>query len=130
MYEKPLRRASELASSWLSSLRDRPVGVPVEPQELSRLPGVEVLNDVVLNQVLFRVPGDTEAVIDRIRRDGTCWLGGMSWRGAPAIRFSVSGWPTTEDDIRRSVAIARAIGGRYRRNRPMLLSQILGALHM
>jgi glutamate/tyrosine decarboxylase-like PLP-dependent enzyme len=80
--------------------------------ELSRLPGVEVLNDVELNQVLFRVPGDTAAVIGRIQRDGTCWLGGTTWQGAPAIRFSVSGWPTTEDDIRRSVAaIGRAIDG-------------------
>jgi glutamate/tyrosine decarboxylase-like PLP-dependent enzyme len=80
--------------------------------ELARCPSVEVLNDVVLNQVLLRVHGaDTAAVIDRVRRDGTCWLGGTSWRGEPAIRFSVSNWSTTEDDIRRSAAaVIRAAG--------------------
>jgi glutamate/tyrosine decarboxylase-like PLP-dependent enzyme len=80
-------------------------------RELSRCASVEVLNDVVLNQVLLRVHGaDTAAVIERVRRDGTCWLGGTSWRGEPAIRFSVSNWSTTEDDIRRSAAaIIRAV---------------------
>jgi len=34
MHEEPLRRASELARSWLASLPERPVGVPVEPDEL------------------------------------------------------------------------------------------------
>jgi glutamate/tyrosine decarboxylase-like PLP-dependent enzyme len=78
--------------------------------DLSRIPGVEVLNDVVLNQVLFRVPGDTEAVISHVQRDGTCWLGGTTWRGIPAVRFSVSNWSTTPDDIHRSTtAIAQAI---------------------
>jgi len=69
----------------------------------------ELLNDVVLNQVLFRVPGaKTAAVIERVQRDGTCWLGGTSWGGEPAIRFSVSNWSTTEDDIHQSVAAIRA----------------------
>jgi glutamate/tyrosine decarboxylase-like PLP-dependent enzyme len=73
--------------------------------ELSRSPSVEVLNDVVLNQVLLRVRGTgTAAVIERVQRDGTCWLGGTSWRGEPAIRFSVSNWSTTEGDIRRAAA--------------------------
>jgi glutamate/tyrosine decarboxylase-like PLP-dependent enzyme len=73
--------------------------------ELSRCASVEVLNDVVLNQVLLRVHGaDTAAVIERVQRDGICWLGGTSWLGEPAIRFSVSNWSTTEDDIRQSVA--------------------------
>jgi glutamate/tyrosine decarboxylase-like PLP-dependent enzyme len=71
--------------------------------ELARCPSVEVLNEVVLNQVLLRVP-DADGVIGRVQRDGTCWVGGTTWRGAPAIRFSVSNWSTTEDDIRRSVA--------------------------
>jgi len=55
--------------------------------------------------VLLRVRGaDTAAVIERVQRDGTCWLGGTSWRGEPAIRFSVSNWSTTESDIRRAAA--------------------------
>jgi len=80
-------------------------------EELSRCGAVEVLNDVVLNQVLFRVHGvDTSAVLGRVQRDGTCWVGGTTWRGEPAIRLSVSNWTTTEADIRRSAAaITRAI---------------------
>jgi glutamate/tyrosine decarboxylase-like PLP-dependent enzyme len=69
----------------------------------------ELLNDVTLNQVLFRVPGaSADDVIQRVQQDGTCWLGGTAWQGAKAIRLSVSGWPTTEADIDRSVAAIRA----------------------
>jgi glutamate/tyrosine decarboxylase-like PLP-dependent enzyme len=78
--------------------------------ELSRCEGIEVLNDVVLNQVLMRVAGDTGGVIARVQQEGICWVGGTTWRDAPAIRFSVSCWATSEDDIRRSAAsIARAV---------------------
>jgi glutamate/tyrosine decarboxylase-like PLP-dependent enzyme len=78
--------------------------------ELAQTQGVEILNDVVLNQVLFRVPAGPAAVMERVQREGTCWLGGTTWRGAPAIRFSVSNWSTTAADISRSVAsITRAI---------------------
>jgi len=73
--------------------------------------GVEVLNEVVLNQVLvrFSVPsGDADAftreVIRRIQADGTCWLGGTTWRGRAAARISISNYSTTEADIDRSAA--------------------------
>jgi glutamate/tyrosine decarboxylase-like PLP-dependent enzyme len=67
-----------------------------------------ILNEVTLNQVLFRAPGaDAAGVVRRVQEDGTCWLGGTSWQGEPAIRLSVSGWPTTEPDIDRSVAAIR-----------------------
>jgi glutamate/tyrosine decarboxylase-like PLP-dependent enzyme len=72
-------------------------------------PGVTVLNDVVLNQVLVRFEppaGDadtfTRAVIARVQADGTCWLGGTTWHGLAAMRVSVSNWSTTEEDIDRS----------------------------
>jgi glutamate/tyrosine decarboxylase-like PLP-dependent enzyme len=74
-------------------------------------PGVEVLNEVVLNQVLvrFKAPdGDhdqyTRAVIERLQRDGTCWMSGTTWRGAAAMRISVTNWSTDDDDVDRSVA--------------------------
>jgi selenocysteine lyase/cysteine desulfurase len=68
-----------------------------------------VLNDITLNQVLFRVPGaSADDVIQDVQRDGTCWLGGTTWQGGKAIRLSVSGWSTTEADIDRSVAAIRA----------------------
>jgi len=74
-------------------------------------PGLELLNDVVLNQVLIRVippepsaaPSFTADVIRRIQEEGVCWLGGTHWHGTPAIRASVSNWSTTEADIDISV---------------------------
>jgi glutamate/tyrosine decarboxylase-like PLP-dependent enzyme len=81
-------------------------------ERLRAEPGVVVLNDVVLNQVLVRFAasgtgdGDarTRATIERVQRDGACWLGGTTWRGAAAMRISVSGWNTTEADIDASAA--------------------------
>src|SRR6185312_15795135 len=62
--------------------------------------GVEILNDVVLNQVLVRFTGrDTASVIARVQKDGTCWAGGTTWHGMHAMRISVSNWSTTEADI-------------------------------
>jgi glutamate/tyrosine decarboxylase-like PLP-dependent enzyme len=76
---------------------------------LRREPGIEILNDVVLNQVLVRCGDDTAAVIARVQREGVCWLGGTTWRGEPVMRISVSSWRTTEDDIDRSAeSIVRA----------------------
>jgi glutamate/tyrosine decarboxylase-like PLP-dependent enzyme len=73
--------------------------------------GVEVLNQVVLNQVLVRFGDDrrTAAVIAKVQEDGTAWMGGTSWRGMAAMRISVSNWSTTEADADASVqAILRA----------------------
>src|SRR6478609_919027 len=67
--------------------------------ELLAACGMELLNDVMLNQVLAAAPPDHVA---RIQADGTCWLGGTVWRGREALRVAVSNWSTTEDDIRRS----------------------------
>jgi glutamate/tyrosine decarboxylase-like PLP-dependent enzyme len=78
-------------------------------------PGVTILNDVVLNQVLVRFAspgGDADAaatddftrrVIAAVQADGTCWLGGTTWHGMAAMRISVSNWSTTEADADLSV---------------------------
>jgi glutamate/tyrosine decarboxylase-like PLP-dependent enzyme len=79
---------------------------------LARGPGVQILNDVVLNQVLVRfTPADggdadefTAAVIKRVQEDGTCWLGGTTWHGLRAMRVAVSNWSTNEKDIETSAA--------------------------
>ncbi|MFL5689433.1 MAG: pyridoxal phosphate-dependent decarboxylase family protein [Chloroflexota bacterium] len=79
---------------------------------LAGTPGVTILNEVVLNQVLVGFETDelTQAVIGAVQRDGTCWLGGTTWMGRAAMRVSVSGWQTTEDDIDRSAdAILRCL---------------------
>ena len=80
-------------------------------------PGVEVLNDVVLNQVLLRVDDDdatTRNVVEEVQRGGEAWLGGTVWRGRAAIRVSVSNWSTTEDDVDRLVGIAGFSPGKAR----------------
>ena len=87
---------------------------------LAKDPAVTILNNVVLNQVLVRFSdssgGDsdefTAEVIRRVQKEGTCWLGGTTWRGMHAMRISISNWSTTEKDIDLSAdAILRCVGG-------------------
>lgn len=88
-------------------------------------PGVRVLNEVVLNQVLVTFAGRdhestgemTRVVMARVQHDGTCWAGGAAWQGHDAMRISVSNWSTTAADIDRS---AEAILGCYRDARAAL----------
>src|SRR6478736_6668670 len=79
--------------------------------------GVEVLNDVVLNQVLVRLhaadgdhDGHTRRMVQQLQREGICWMSGTTWRGQTAMRISVSNWSTDEADVDRSVeAILRCV---------------------
>jgi len=74
---------------------------------LSKAPGVQIVNDVVLNQVLVGFEGGddfTREVISRVQRDGTCWLSGTVYRRRALMRISVCNWSTTEADVRRSAA--------------------------
>ena len=73
---------------------------------LAELPGCEILNDVVLNQVLLRFEDDeaTDAVVAAVQASGEAWMGGTTWDGRRAIRISVSNWQTSEDDVERTVA--------------------------
>ena len=87
--------------------------------QLAEAPGVEILNEVVLNQVLVRFtrPGTdadalTRDVVRRVQEDGTCWLSGTTWHEMAAMRISVSNWSTTEADGAASVeAILRCAAG-------------------
>jgi glutamate/tyrosine decarboxylase-like PLP-dependent enzyme len=71
--------------------------------------GAEVLNEVVLNQVLFRFAGDeqTDAVLRAVQESGEAWMSGTVWRGRRAIRISVSSWQTSEADVERTPAAYR-----------------------
>jgi glutamate/tyrosine decarboxylase-like PLP-dependent enzyme len=71
-----------------------------------RKAGIQVLNDVVLNQVLvsFGDAEETRRVIAEVQSDGTCWCGGTQWQGHTAMRISVSSWATTDEDVERSLA--------------------------
>jgi glutamate/tyrosine decarboxylase-like PLP-dependent enzyme len=78
---------------------------------LAEVPGCEILNEVVLNQVLFRFAGDerTKAILAAVQREGEAWMSHSVWEGRPAIRISVSCWRTDDDDVRRTIeAFARA----------------------
>ena len=114
-----------LGRNGLAELVDRCCGHARRFAELlGGRPGVTILNDVVLNQVLVRFapPGEAAAdeeaidaftrdVIARIQADGTCWLGGTTWHGMAAMRISVSSWATTAADVELSAAaILRCAG--------------------
>jgi glutamate/tyrosine decarboxylase-like PLP-dependent enzyme len=83
-------------------------------------PGIEILNDVVLNQVLLRIapPGRdadraTREALRLVQEERVCWLGGSRWHDMDAMRISVSNWSTTDADIDLSaesiVRAARAV---------------------
>jgi glutamate/tyrosine decarboxylase-like PLP-dependent enzyme len=75
--------------------------------ELGSHEGVEILNEIVLNQVLVRFGDDddkTRRVVRRVQADGTCWLGATDWQGKAAMRISVSSFRTTAADVERSAA--------------------------
>ncbi|MBA2554399.1 MAG: aspartate aminotransferase family protein [Geodermatophilaceae bacterium] len=68
--------------------------------------GLHVLNDVVLNQVLVAAHSDdaTGRLVTAVQDDGTCWCGPTVWNGRVAMRISVSGWNTTDEDADLSAA--------------------------
>ena len=69
--------------------------------------GYVVMNDVVLNQVVFRcaTEAETRGALARIQASGVTWLGPTHWRGEFAMRISVSSWATTAEDVERSLAV-------------------------
>jgi glutamate/tyrosine decarboxylase-like PLP-dependent enzyme len=79
--------------------------------QLGAIEGVEIGNDVVLNQVLVSFGPDrrTDEVIAAIQDDGTAWMGGTTWRGRRYMRISVSNWSTTEGDVDASVEAIRRL---------------------
>ncbi len=63
--------------------------------------GIEILNQVELNQVILRFGESdelTQAVIDQVQEDGTCLVAGAKWRDNWVMRISVISWPTTDED--------------------------------
>jgi len=74
-------------------------------EEINKINGFEVLNDVVFNQVVVSCGNDelTEKVISKIQELRACWVGGSNWKGRRVIRVSVCAWSTRPEDISRSV---------------------------
>ncbi len=96
---------ASLGRSGVADLVERCCRYAARFAEGLRAAGFEVLNDVVLNQVLVSFGDDetTRRVIAGIQEEGTCWCGGTVWHGRAAMRISVSGWATTEEDVERSL---------------------------
>jgi glutamate/tyrosine decarboxylase-like PLP-dependent enzyme len=78
-------------------------------KRLAGEPGVRILNDVVLNQVIVGFgegageaqDAATRAVIARLQEDNACFAGGATWRGRWVMRVSVISGALTEADIDR-----------------------------
>jgi glutamate/tyrosine decarboxylase-like PLP-dependent enzyme len=107
----------ELGRSGVAELVERCCALATRfAEQLRAVEGVDVVNDVVLNQVLVRFGEGTDAqrdattdrVLEAVQRSGECWMGGTTWRGMRLMRISVSNWSTTEHDIDRSVAAVLA----------------------
>jgi glutamate/tyrosine decarboxylase-like PLP-dependent enzyme len=102
-----------LGRSGLADLVERDCRHAARFAEGLRDAGFEILNEVVLNQVLVSF-GDDEAtrrVVAAVQDDGTCWAGVTVWQGRTAMRISVSGWSTSEDDVERSLTAMRRASG-------------------
>jgi glutamate/tyrosine decarboxylase-like PLP-dependent enzyme len=81
--------------------------------EIGRIDGAEVVNDVVFTQVCATFGDDdrTRSVVHRMLADGTAWTSGSRWRGRAVLRISVSNAGTTDEDVRRAVAALRRAAG-------------------
>ncbi len=85
-------------------------------RQLAAVEGIEVCNEVTLNQVMVRCwdgQGDamahTPAVLAAVQASGIAFPSHATWDGLPVMRLSFSHWATDVDDVDRTVgAIARA----------------------
>ena len=77
--------------------------------QIVAVPGVELLNEVVLNQVLFCFEDDerTDEILARVQDSGRVWMSGTTWDGRKAIRVSVSNWQTGDDETDLAVETFR-----------------------
>jgi glutamate/tyrosine decarboxylase-like PLP-dependent enzyme len=113
----------ERGTEGLADLVDRCCALARRMAERLADGGATIHNDVVLNQLLVSFDdgrGDaalTDAIIEEVQREGTCWVGGTTWHGLRLMRVSVSNATTTAEDIDVSAAaILRAAAGL--RNQP------------
>ena len=103
-----------LGREGVAQLIDRSCGLARRFADSLAAGGAEIANQVVLNQVLVGFGDDarTDRVIEQVQADGTCWMGGTTWRGRRLMRISVSNWSTTAEDVDRSVdAVLRVAAG-------------------
>src|SRR5262249_39935032 len=89
---------SSLGRSGIAELVERCCDHAVRFAQEIRSAGAELLNEVVLNQVLFRFESDerTTEILRRVQESGEAWMTGTVWDERQAIRLSVSNWQTTD----------------------------------
>jgi glutamate/tyrosine decarboxylase-like PLP-dependent enzyme len=73
---------------------------------IARIPGAEILNDVVYTQVCVAFESDelTREVFGRLLDDGVVMASASVWHGRAVLRFSVSNWRTGPAEVRETVA--------------------------
>ncbi|HWA60327.1 MAG TPA: aminotransferase class V-fold PLP-dependent enzyme, partial [Caulobacteraceae bacterium] len=94
-------------------------------ERLAAEPGVRVLNDVVLNQVIVAFGGGpaaardaaTAAVIAELRAANQCLAGGAEWRGRQVLRLSFISHALKPADVDRLTAAVTAAWRRVRARR-------------
>ncbi len=69
--------------------------------QLRAEPGIDILNDVTLNQVIVGFEDDQrcEQVIAALRAENRFLLGGATWHGQQVLRVSIISWFTEEPEI-------------------------------
>lgn len=70
-------------------------------RELHEVPGVHVVNDVVLNQVIVSADSEieTQALEEKLKDENHYLLAGAVYKGKRVLRISITGYPTSIDDI-------------------------------
>ncbi len=88
---------------------------------IGALPGVEILWSPTTNQGLVRFLDSaagatladhdkrTEEVVSAISQGGEAFFGCTTWRGMRAMRVSVCGWQTSDEDVERTVSAAEKV---------------------
>jgi glutamate/tyrosine decarboxylase-like PLP-dependent enzyme len=76
---------------------------------IARIPGAEVLNEVVFTQVCasFGTDEHTHEVVDRMIADGTAWTTGSRWHDRAVLRVALCNWSTTDADVEATLAALR-----------------------
>ncbi len=87
-------------------------------QEIATIPGIAVMNDVVLNQLIVRFGDDSDgpetrrmlatAVIEKLVEDGAIFVAGAEWRGEWVMRISVISGTISHRDVKVTTNAIRA----------------------
>jgi glutamate/tyrosine decarboxylase-like PLP-dependent enzyme len=98
-------------------------------QEMDATHGVQVMNDVVLNQVILRFGQDNDGperrkslaadVMRHLVEEGTVYVAGAAWRGEWVMRISVISGTTTKQDARMAIDRIRSAWAKVSASPPL-----------